>query len=115
MDGAVLEARLSDEGLAPDQVERTLLLPGDAEGHHVNRDRTLQLLRRAFGDDLAVVDDRDAVAQRIRLVEVVRREEYGRAAIVHPPHLVPHAGAALRVEPGGGLVEKQELRAMDQA
>ena len=115
MDGAVFEARLSDEGFALDQVESAPLLAGDAEGDHVARDRTLQLLRRTFGDDLAVVDDRDAVAKRVRLVEVVGREEYGRAAIVHPPHLVPHAGAALRVEPGGGLVEKQELRAMDQA
>src|SRR5207253_7617143 len=81
MDGAVFETRLSDEGFALDQVESAPLLAGDAEGDHVARDRTLQLLRRTFGDDLAVVDDRDAVAKSVRLVEVVGREEYGRAAI----------------------------------
>ncbi len=34
---------------------------------------------------------------------------------MHLAHLVPHAGAALRVEAGGRLVEKQQLRVVDQA
>src|SRR5438105_2437752 len=114
MDGAVLEPRLSDERLALDQLERALLLARDAERDDVARDGTLQFLGRALGDDLAVVDDRDTVAQRVRLVEVVRGEEHRGAALVHPPHLVPHAGAALRIEPGGRFVEEQKLRAVDQ-
>src|SRR5437868_10604692 len=92
MDGAVLEPRLSDERLALDQLERAHLLARDAERDDVACDGTLQFLGRALGDDLAVVDDRDTVAQRVRLVEVVRGEEHRGAALVHPPHLVPHAG-----------------------
>src|SRR3989442_6438798 len=115
MDGAVLEPRLADERFALDQVERALLIARDAEGDDVARDRTLQILGLAFANDLAVVDDRDAFAQRVRLVKLVRRKEDGGALLVHPPHLVPHAGSALRVEPGGWFVEEQQLRAVDQA
>ena len=33
---------------------------------------------------------------------------------MHPPHLVPHARAALRIESRCGLVEKQQLRVVHQ-
>jgi hypothetical protein len=37
------------------------------------------------------------------------------ALLAQAPDLVPEVGAALRVEPGGGLVEEEQLRLVDQA
>ena len=89
--------------------------PASADGHHVAGDLPLELGRRALGDDLAVVDDGDPVAERVGLVEVVGGEEDGHALVAQPAHLVPHVGAALRVEAGGRLVEEDDLRLVDDA
>ena len=75
----------------------------------------LSSVGRALGDDLAVVDDRDPVAERVGLVEVVRGEEDGHALVAQPADLVPHVRAALRVEAGGRLVEEDDLRLVDDA
>src|SRR5437868_14120190 len=115
MDGPVLQLRLADEWLSLDQLKRALLVAGDGEGDDVSGDCAIQRLGRVFRDDLSVVDDRDAVAQRIRLVEVMRCHEYRRPPFVHPPHLVPDTRAALRVEPGGRLIEEEKLRVVDEA
>ena len=53
------------------------------------QERDLELLGLGSPDAVAVGDDGAAVAE--------------------PPHLVPHARAGLRVEPGGGFVQEQEL------
>ena len=41
----------------------------------------LQLRRRALGDDVAVVDDPDAVGERVGLLEVLRGQEDGHAVL----------------------------------
>ena len=41
----------------------------------------LELRRRALAHDQAVVDDRQAVAQLVGLLEVLRGEEHGRAEL----------------------------------
>ena len=82
---------------------------------HVAGDLALELVRRALGDDLAVVHDRDPVAERVGLVEVVRGEEDGHALGAQPADLVPHVGPALRVEAGGRLVQEDDLRLVDDA
>ena len=65
---------------------------------------------RALGDDLAVVDDADPVGELVGLLEVLRGEEDRHAELlVEPAHLVPHARPAHRVEPGGRLVEEQDV------
>src|SRR6266480_5307491 len=115
MDGAVLQSRLAHEVLAFHGIERPLLLAGDAERHHVARDRALQLFGRALGDDLAVIDDGHAIAERVRLVEVVSGQEHCRPAVVHAPHLVPYTRPALGVEAGRRLVKKQQLWPVDEA
>ena len=62
-------------------------------------DLGLQRLRRALGDDLAVVDDPDAVGEHVGLLEVLRGEEDGHAVLAREPRdLVPQVGAALRIE-----------------
>jgi hypothetical protein len=81
----------------------------------VTGDGALQRGRRPGGDDLAVVHDGDAVAQRIRLVQVVRGDEDGHAVTAEPADLVPHVGAALRVQAGGRLVEEHHLGFVDDA
>ena len=41
-------------------------------------DLRLELVGRAAGDDLAVVDDRDRVGELVRLLEVLRRQQQRR-------------------------------------
>ena len=52
--------------------------------------------RRAVGDDAAVVDDGDPVAEPLGLVHVVGGEEHGAAAGLEAVHDVPHLPARLR-------------------
>ena len=115
MDGGVLQVRLADERLVLDEVESALLLARHAESDNVAGNRTLQLRGRAFGDDLAVVDDRHAVGQCVGLVEVMGGEKDGGAAVVHLHHLLPNAGTALRIETRSRLVEEEQLGVVHQA
>src|SRR6188474_185793 len=69
-----------------------------------------QLFGRAVRDDAAVVNDCHAVAEELRLIHVVRRQENRSAA---RPELIeqrPQLTARLRVEAGGRLVEEQQIR-----
>ena len=69
----------------------------------------LQLHRRPLGDDVAVVDDPDAVGQDVGFLEVLRREEHRDALLAREPaDLVPERGAALDVEPCRRLVEEED-------
>src|SRR5262249_25890830 len=78
-------------------------------------DLLLQRLRRALGDDAAVVDDPDAVGELVGLLEVLGREEDGDALVLRKPaHLVPEGGAALDVQAGRRLVEEEDARAVDE-
>ena len=74
----------------------------------------LEFVGRAAGDDLAVVDDGDRVGQFVGLLEVLRRQEQGRALADQAADDVPHAEAAARVEPGRRLVEEQQLGPPDE-
>ena len=89
-----------------------------SSGHDVHRrpaDRRLQLGRRALGDDLAVVDDPDPVAEDVGLLEVLRRQEDGDAVLLGEPRdLLPERGPRLRVEAGRRLVEEEDARAVDE-
>ena len=58
-----------------------------------------------------MVDDPDAVGEHVRLFQVLRREEDGHALLLREPaDLDPERGAALHVEPGRRLVEKENAR-----
>src|SRR3712207_5022477 len=72
------------------------------------------LFRSALGEDAPVLDDRDAVGERLRLVEVVRGEEDGLAQPRQRAHGVPRGAARRRVEPGRGLVEEDQLGVSDE-
>ena len=76
----------------------------------------LELVRAALGHDPAVVDDGQPAGQAVGLLQVVGGEQDGeplRAGQVGD--LGPHVGPDLRVEPGGGLVQEQHPRPVDQA
>ncbi len=88
---------------------------GQADGDGVAGDLLLELLGGALGDDAAVVDDADPVAQRVGLVQVVGGEQHRHALLAQPADLGPDLGPAARVEPDGGLVQEQHPGPVDHA
>ena len=81
----------------------------------VGPDRPLEVRRCSLGDEAADVDDADPVGEHVGLLEVLRREEDRHPQLdVEPANLLPHRGAADRVEAGRGLVEEQDLRVVDE-
>ena len=68
----------------------------------------------AFGDDLAMIDDGEAVAEAFSFVHVVSGEEDGPTFFLEDADDVPELAAALGIESGGGLVEKKDARIADQ-
>src|SRR5206468_469857 len=76
---------------------------------------TFQRGRGALRHDQPVIDDGDAVAERVGLLQIVGGEEDRHALVAELSHLIPDAGTGLRVEAGGRLVEEEELWAVDDA
>src|SRR6476469_6187034 len=87
-----------------------LVAPGDA----VARRRGAELSGRALGDDPPGLDDRDPIAQRLRLVEVVRRQQDGLAQVLQRADRAPGVAPRRRVEAGRRLVEEDQLGVADQ-
>ena len=73
----------------------------------------LQLLRRAVGDDLAAVDDDDARAGRLDLLQDVGRED-DRLVLAHALDEVAHLVLLVGIEAVGRLVHDQHVRIVDQ-
>ena len=69
----------------------------------------LQRARGAFRDHRAVIDDHDAVAEHVGLVQVMRGQEHRGAPVPQAADVVPQAGPVLRVESGARLVQEQDL------
>src|SRR5206468_10900208 len=115
-DGAAVlgAARLAEAG---DDRRRPLVLTS-VEGNDLDgrpTDAGLQLVRRALGDDVAVVDDPDTVGEDVGLFEVLRGQENSDTVVARQPaDLVPERGPALDVEPGRRLVEEQDPRRVDE-
>ena len=75
-------------------------------------DLGLEGVRRALGDDLAVVDDPEVVGELVGLLEVLGGEKDGHPLVAGEMRdLIPEGGAALDVEARGGLVEEEDTRA----
>ena len=90
---ASLRAVQAERGAADGGARRADVAHSDGDGDDVVAHRRLQLLGGALGDDDAAVDDREPVAELVGLVEVLRREEDGRAGVVDPAYLVPDCEA----------------------
>ena len=65
-------------------------------------------------DDLALVDDADAVGHLLGLLDVVRGQDDGDAGGAQRAHHLPHVLAQFDVDARGRLVEKQDLRLVRQ-
>ena len=71
----------------------------------------LEAHRRIERDQLAVIDDRDPVAELVRLIHVVRREQHGEFALgLDRVEHLPDARARDGIESGGRLVEEEDPR-----
>src|SRR5437868_1643120 len=65
--------------------------------------------RGDIGQDRALVDDPDAVGERVRLLQVLGGQEDRDPVLVGQAlDLLPQRGATLDVQPGGGLVQEQD-------
>src|SRR5690348_15328355 len=73
-----------------------------------------QLRRRAFSDDLTVVNNRQPVTKPFRFIHVVCGEQHRTAVTLKLSNDVPKLAAALRIQPSRGLVQKEHLGRCDQ-
>ncbi len=64
--------------------------------------------------DAPTIDDGDVAAQRLRLFQVVRGQDDGRAAVIDLAQELPHRAADLDIHAGGGLIQDQQPRFMHQ-
>src|SRR5262249_58796860 len=78
-------------------------------------DRAEELAERAHGSDAPLVEDRDAVAESLRLLDVVRRVDDRRAGRGDLADHLEELLARLRVDPGRRLVEEQKTWRRDPA
>ena len=70
-----------------------------------------QRVRRAFGDDAAVADHRDAVGEQQRLQHVVGDHHAGQAElVVQPPVILAERVAGQRIERAERLVHQHDAR-----
>jgi len=81
---------------------------------HVTADLAFQPVRASVGDDLAVENHRESVAQLIRLFEVLRGQKDRRPEVVDAPEVVPQPVARLRIQPGRRLVQEDQRRSVNQ-
>ena len=95
-------------GCAP--FERAEVALGRDRDHRVGAVLPLQLGRGAEGEHLAVVEDRDPLAERVGLLHVVGGQEDRQPVAVEIAEDAPEVVAGLGVEPRGRLVEEEHLR-----
>ena len=74
-----------------------------------------EVLRRIFGNDLAVIHYRDPMAESFCFVHVVSSQDDRDATVIELPSQIPKIVLGLRIESGGGLVEEQDLRLVRQS
>ena len=79
----------------------------------VGADAALEFGRGVEREDLAVVHDRHPVAQLVGFLHVVRGQHDGLPLGVEALEQIPQGQASLGVEPGGGLVEEENGRPVE--
>src|SRR4051794_12064555 len=73
-----------------------------------------ELARRPLGEDAPALDDRDAVGELLRLVEVVRGQHDGLAQRAQRADRLPRVAPGHGVEARRRLVEEDQLRVADE-
>src|SRR5216684_6770461 len=99
------------DGLDNGLIERRLTRELDDVARFELRD---QLGRSTESDEVAMIDDGHAVAEPLGLFHVVGRQEDGASLLPEALHDIPQLQTALRIESGGGLVEKENVGIADQ-
>ena len=84
---------------------------GDHRGGATGSD---QPVRGVEGTDPAAVDDRDPIAEVLRLLHRVGDQQHGDAAVAHLAHQLPDIAAGARVQTGRELVEDHHPRVADE-
>ena len=74
--------------------------------------RCHQLGRWLVGDQLSVIEDRYAVAQRFGLFQIMRCQDDCHPGSIQPLHIVPQLLAQRDINPGGWLVKHKDWRRM---
>jgi hypothetical protein len=75
----------------------------------------LELGRWAFGDQPAGAQDADPIRELVRFLEILGGEKDGHPQfVIEATDLLPHPDPAHRVQPGSGLVEKEDLGVVNQ-
>src|SRR5437870_11641117 len=99
---AVIMAHGFDSGqCAPDIQRCAIRIAANRELDHMMPAQTLdEIRRRALRNDLAMIDNDQAVAETLGLVHVVSREQHGRAGALTTADNIPELSAPLRGEPG---------------
>src|SRR5688500_18560946 len=95
------------------RVERDEHVAVDGDLDHLLLGHADQHPGRLVGDQPAVVDDADAVAELLGLLEIMGGEDDGDALGVEAADIVPELLAQLDVDARGRLVEDQDRRRMD--
>src|SRR6185503_6707569 len=76
----------------------------------IRSERFDQISRRAERDHFSMIHDGDAIAETRRLFHVVSRQKNCAATGAKFFDDVPERETRLRIEPGGRLIKKQQLR-----
>ena len=110
-DHAVIFADRLDAGqTAPGFQRRTVRISTYGKLDNVMSTETLdQVGRRALGNNLAVVYDRQPIAQTLGFVHVVSSEQDRPPVALERANDIPQLAAALRIKSRRGLVQKQNL------
>src|ERR1019366_7271432 len=82
--------------------------------HAVAAKPLLQFAERAFGQHASVINDADALAQGLRLFEIMGRVKNRRAGRAQVADEFQNVHPRLRINSYGGLVEQQQFRPMQQ-
>ena len=73
-----------------------------------------QRARRPFDDNAAMIEDGETVGEPLGFVHEMRGQHDGLAVRDQPAQALPDQMARLRVQPGGGFVEKQDVGIVHQ-
>src|SRR2546421_4424873 len=96
------------------QLRAQLVAVGGIQDQVLLEQLRLDLGRRAKSHDFAVVEDADAVGL-LGLVQVVRRQKDGDVVLgPHAPQVLPEVAPAGGVEAGGGLVQEEDPRPVEE-
>src|SRR5438105_1505966 len=109
------ERVLGRDAAGAEHRERGVRVSVDVHLEQLGPERAQERRRRVEGDDSTGVDDRDAVAEPLGLVEVVRRED-NRHLVAPPQHRdeIEELVADEGIETDGRLVEEQDLWVREQ-